>query len=128
MISILKFGMVVASVAAGTVLCPLCQAGVVPDETRSGWQTEQVNDTATVRLHISGMTCSTCPTTARVTMMKMPGVVSVIVTLDDSLGVVRYDPARVTPAQITEHLAKLTDYRATVLADSVRTHRKQRGT
>ena len=77
----------------------------------------QAPDTATVRLHISRMTCGSCPTTARLALKKLPGVYSATVTLDDSLGVVRYDPARVTPAQIAAHLTRMTGFGAKILSD-----------
>lgn len=76
-----------------------------------------VGDTATVRLHISGMTCASCVTTARVALRRLDGVYSAEVTLEDSVGVVRYDPQRVTPEAIVAHLARMTGYRAAVLPD-----------
>ncbi|SRR5712692_8021589 len=78
----------------------------------------QAPDTATVRLHISKMTCGTCPTTARLALRRLPGVYSATVTLDDSLGVVRYDPRQVKPAQLAVQLTRLTGYGATVLPDT----------
>jgi copper chaperone CopZ len=72
-------------------------------------------DTTTVRLHISRMTCGSCPTTARLALERLPGVHEATVTLEDSLGVVRYDPRRVTPDQIAAHLTRLTGFGATVL-------------
>lgn len=77
-------------------------------------------DTAALRLHISKMTCGSCTTTARVALKKLPGVYDAKVTLDDSLGMVRYDPHRVTPEQIAAHLTRLTGYPARVLPDSVK--------
>src|SRR5207247_4955618 len=73
---------------------------------------------ATVRLHISRMTCGSCPTTARLALKKLPGVYGATVTLDDSLGVVRYDPRQVTPDQIAAHLTRLTGFGATVQGKS----------
>jgi len=78
----------------------------------------QTPDTATVRLHISKMTCGSCPTTARLALKRLPGVYSATVTLDDSLGVVRYDPRQVSPTQIAAHLTKLTGFGATILPDT----------
>jgi len=78
----------------------------------------QSPDTATVRLHISKMTCGSCPATARLALKRLTGVYSATVTLDDSLGVVRYDPRQVKPAQIAAHLTRLTGYGATVLPDT----------
>lgn len=84
----------------------------------------QVPDTTIVRLHISGMTCGSCPLTARLALKRLSGVYSATVTLDDSLGVVRYDATRVTPSQIAAHLARLTGFVATVLPDSTRSSRR----
>lgn len=83
----------------------------------------QTSDTATVRLHISKMTCGSCPTTARLALKRLTGVYSATVTLDDSLGVVRYDPQRVNPAQIAAHLTRLTGFGATILPDTTKTSR-----
>jgi len=86
----------------------------------------QAPDTATVRLHISRMTCGSCPTTARLALRRLPGVYSAAVTLDDSLGVVRYDPSRVTPVKIVAHLTRLTGFGATILPDSSRNAQRDR--
>lgn len=75
----------------------------------------QTPDTATVRLHISKMTCGSCPATARLALKRLNGVYSATVTLDDSLGVVRYDPRRVNPVQIATHLTRLTGFGAAIL-------------
>src|SRR2546430_4725488 len=77
-------------------------------------------DTATVRLHISRMTCGSCPTTARLALKRLTGVYTATVTLDDSLGIVRYDPRQVSPAQIAAHLTRLTGFGATILPDTTR--------
>src|SRR5437016_6463953 len=81
----------------------------------------QTPDTATVRLHISKMTCGSCPATARLALKRLPGVYTATVTLDDSLGVVKYDPRRVTPAEIAAHLTRLTGFGAAILSDSSKT-------
>ncbi len=78
----------------------------------------QSPDTATVRLHISKMTCGSCPATARLALKRLTGVYSATVTLGDSLGVVRYDPRKVKPAEIAAHLTRLTGFGATVLPDT----------
>ncbi len=80
----------------------------------------QAPDTAIVRLHISKMTCGSCPTTARLALKHLTGVYSASVTLDDSLGVVRYDPRQVSPAQIAAHLTRLTGFGATILPDTTK--------
>ena len=75
-------------------------------------------DTAAVRFGIAGMTCGTCATTARLALQRLAGVHSAVVSYDSASAVVRYDPHRVNPAQIAQHLERMTGYRATVRADS----------
>ena len=119
MLSSVKVAMLLAAGLGGAaILCPLCGGGV---QAAGAWDVAaaaQAPDTATVRLHISQMTCGSCPTTARLALKKLPGVYGATVTLDDSLGVVRYDPKRVTPAEIAAHLTKLTGFGATILPNS----------
>jgi len=106
---------------AGTgILCPVCGAGAASAEAQPAATVTAPSDTATVKLHISGMTCGSCPVTARVALNKVAGVYSAKVTLDDSLGVVKYDPKRVTPAQITEQLTRRTGYGAKVIAEAAK--------
>jgi copper chaperone CopZ len=105
-----KTQMFIVAGMAAALLCPLC-GGRVEAAT-------QAADTAVVRLHISRMTCGSCPATARLALKRVPGVYGATVTLDDSLGVVRYDPRRVTPAQLAAHLTQLTGFGATILPDS----------
>lgn len=101
----------------GATLAPLSASNVAGAQAVTSAQT---TDTATVRLHISGMTCGSCPVTARITLGKLEGVYGATVTLADSLGVVTFDPRRVTPARIAAHLTKMTGYRANVLPDSIK--------
>jgi copper chaperone CopZ len=115
----LKAGLLVATGIAGAAsLCPLCSGGIQAAGAQNVPVSAPASDTATVRLHISRMTCGSCPATARLALKRLPGVHSATVTLDDSLGVVRYDPRRVTPAQIAAHLTQLTGFGATILPDS----------
>jgi copper chaperone CopZ len=103
-------------------LAALAGAGALALNTRPTATAQQVGrqapDTTTVRLHISGMTCGTCPITARTALMRLPGVFSATVTLEDRLGIVRYDPRNLSPAQIVAHLTRLTGYGARVIADA----------
>ena|SRR5438445_301700 len=109
-----------AGVGAAAVLCPLCGGGILGASRQTLGIAAQTPDTATVRLHISKMTCGSCPTTARLALKRLKGVYSASVTLDDSLGVVRYDPRQVNPAQIAAHLTKLTGFGATILTDTTK--------
>jgi mercuric ion binding protein len=113
--------LLVVGVAGAAILCPLCESRFAAAATPYALLAASVRvvDTATTRLHISGMTCGTCPTTARVALTRVPGVFSAKVTLDDSLGVVKYDPSRVSAKQIAAQLTKLTGYGARILSDSV---------
>jgi len=110
---------VLAAVIGGAVLCPLCESHVA-DARQVVSTAIQATDTAITRLHISGMTCGTCPVTARKALSKLAGVYSATVTLPDSLGVVKFDPRKVKPAEIAAHLTKMTGYGAKVLADTVK--------
>lgn len=116
----------IAALLGGGGLCPLCSARPAVASAQSLTIAQSTPDTATVKLHISGMTCGSCPITARTALKKLPGVLDAKVTLDDSLGVVRYDPQRVTPEQIIAHLKRLTDYEATVIADTTAVPRRPR--
>jgi copper chaperone CopZ len=116
--SSVKVGLLVAAgVSGAALLCPLCDVGI-PVAGAQARGAALAPDTAAVRLHISRMTCGSCPTTARLALKRLPGVYSAVVTLGDGLGVVRYDPHRVSPVQIAAHLTKLTGFGATVLADT----------
>ena len=114
-----KAGLVVAAGLMGAAfLCPLCGGGILGASLQNLGIAAQTPDTATVRLHISKMTCGSCPTTARLALKRLAGVYSATVTLDDSLGVVRYDPRRVQPTEIASHLTRLTGFGATILTDT----------
>jgi copper chaperone CopZ len=105
----------IAAVALTTAPCSLCGAGVRTTPGQQLIASVQALDTATVKMHISGMTCGSCATTARLALKKLDGVLDATVSLKDSLGVVRYDPRKVTPPQIAEHLTRLTGYGARVV-------------
>ena len=122
MLSSLKLTLLFAAgVSGAAVLCPLCGAGLQTAGAQPTQVALQAADTATVRLHISKMTCGSCPATARLALKRLKGVYSARVTLDDSLGVVKYDPRRVTPAEIAAHLTRLTGFGAAILSDSSKT-------
>ena len=109
-----------AGVGGAAVLCPLCGAGLQTAGAQPAQVGLQAADTATVRLHISKMTCGSCPATARLALKRLTGVYTATVTLDDSLGIVRYDPRQVSPAQIAAHLTRLTGFGATILTDTTK--------
>ena len=121
MVSSMKLALLFAAGLGGTAaLCPFCGGGIQTAGAQPAPAAVQAPDTATVRLHISKMTCGSCPATARLALKRLTGVYSATVTLDDSLGVVRYDPRQVSPAQIAAHLTRLTGFGATILPDTTR--------
>ena len=113
-----KLTLLAAAGFAGAALCPVCEHVVATARAQASAPGTQAPDSATVRLHISGMTCSACPTTARLALRQVRGVYSATVTLDDSLGVVRYDPRRTSPQQIATSLTQRTGYGTEILAAS----------
>ncbi len=112
-----------AGFSAAAFPCPLCSGGTQLAGAQDVTVAIRAPDTAMVRLHISRMTCGSCPTTARLALKQLTGVYSATVTLDDSLGVVRYDPRKVNPAQLAAHLTRLTGFDATILSDTTKTSR-----
>ena len=121
MSALTKAGVLVAAGLTGAAfLCPLCGGAIQGASLQHPGIAAQTPDTATVRLHISKMTCGSCPLTARLALKRLAGVYSAEVTLDDSLGVVRYDPRLVKPAEIAAHLTKLTGFGATILPNTTK--------
>ena len=110
----------VAAAIGSAALGPLSEPAHAQERPATSLATPLSTDTATARLHISGMTCATCPVTARVALTKLAGVYSATVTFADSVGVVLFDPRKVKPAEITAHLTKMTGYAAKVLPDSAK--------
>lgn len=110
----------VAALAGTGVRCPDCGNGVPATPARAIVVAPQPADTATVKLRISGMTCGSCPLTARLALERVPGVFGAKVTLADSLGVVRYDPRKVTAAHIAADLTRRTGYGARIIAGTAK--------
>ena len=107
---------VTALAGAGTI-CPLCGGGVPAATAQFALITQELGDTATVKLHISGMTCGSCSLTARTALKRLPGVLDATVSAEHSEGTVRYHPRKVTPAQIATHLTRLTGYGARIIEE-----------
>lgn len=110
-------------VLVGLMLTALGGGAICPQDEPNGMQGRSVAngsaarsaDTSTVRVHVSGMTCGTCPITARKALETLAGVYSATVTYKDSLAIVKFDPRRVKPDEIAAHLTKMTGYGARVL-------------
>lgn len=112
-----RFSIVAVALAAGAAgICPLC-GGASAGTSLLAAQEAQAADTAVARFTVAGMTCGSCATTARVALQRLAGVYSAEVSYDSATAVVQYDPRRVTPERIAEHLRRMTGFRATLTAD-----------
>lgn len=107
-----------AALGGAAAICPLCGGGPgIAGAQPEGVRMTRTADTAVVSLRISRMTCGSCATTARIALQRLTGVHSAVVTYDEGLGVVHYDPRRITPAEIAAHLTELTGFGASILPD-----------
>ena len=57
-------------------------------------------ETRTATLDVSGMTCSACPLTVKAALKKQPGVSEVNIDLKSHIAEVKFDPAKIQPAQL----------------------------
>jgi len=78
--------------------------------TQQGWAQEQ-----TISMHVSGMTCGTCPISVRHRAMQMKGVRSVSVDVNTSLATVVYEDSEQSRQAIAQAITKL-GYPATITA------------
>ena len=56
----------------------------------------------TIQLKVGGMTCSGCVRSVTKVLEGVPGVQQVQVSLEQGEATVRFDPATVTPARLTQ--------------------------
>jgi len=67
----------------------------------------------TVSMHVSGMTCGTCPISVRHRAMQMKGVHSASVDLDAALATITFENSEQSPQAIAQAITKL-GYPATI--------------
>jgi len=67
----------------------------------------------TVTMHVSGMTCGTCPISVRHRALQMKGVHAAAVDLDTATATVTYEDSEQSPKAIAQAITKL-GYPATV--------------
>jgi mercuric ion transport protein len=67
---------------------------------------------AKTTLEVKGMTCAGCETTVVHALERTSGVTSASVSFERGEAVVDYDPARVTPAEVSRELTRQTGYEA----------------
>lgn len=113
---VLLVGLMLTALGGGAV-CVACEPNSAQGRAAANVSEARTADTATVRIHVSGMTCATCPITARKALEKLGGVYSAVVTYGDSLAIVKFDPSQVKTDEIATHLTKMTGYGARVLTD-----------
>jgi len=70
---------------------------------------------AVVRLAVPGMTCPVCPITVHKALTRLPGVIEARVDYDHKSAWVRYDPAKVSPAELMRATAD-AGYPSTLMA------------
>jgi len=75
---------------------------------QQGWAQEQ-----TVSMHVSGMTCGTCPISVRHRAMQMKGVHSAVVDIDTALATITYEDSEQSSQAITQAITEL-GYPATI--------------
>lgn len=62
---------------------------------------------ATVSLHVEGMTCASCKVAVRTALSKLDGVRDAKVDVHRKSAAIDYDPARVTPQQMVDAVNRL---------------------
>jgi periplasmic mercuric ion binding protein len=72
---------------------------------------------ATVALHVEGMTCPSCKVAVRTALSRLAGVKDARVDVARKSATVDYDPARVTPPQMVDAVNRL-GYEASLPAKS----------
>ncbi len=72
---------------------------------------------ATVSLHVEGMTCASCKVAVRTALSKLDGVKDARVDVDRKRADIHYDPTRVTPQQMVDAVNRL-GYQASLPAKS----------
>jgi copper chaperone CopZ len=118
-----KLLVVGAAVLLGSA--PLCSTCLTEATAVSDQRTPAVlaiSDTAVTKLAITGMTCGSCATTARLVLQRVPGVYHAEVSYDSSSAVIQYDPTKTKPTTFIAKLKEMTGYTARV-ADPATTTR-----
>ncbi|WP_242336650.1 MULTISPECIES: heavy-metal-associated domain-containing protein [unclassified Anaeromyxobacter] len=62
---------------------------------------------ATVSLHVEGMTCASCRVAVRTALSKLDGVKDARVDVDRKSAAIDFDPTRVTPQQMVDAVNRL---------------------
>lgn len=74
-------------------------------------------ESATVALHVEGMTCPSCKAAVKMAITRLTGVKAATVDVAQKSATVDYDPSRVSPRQIVDAVNRL-GYQASLPAKS----------
>ncbi len=99
-VALAAVGVVAASLAAGRARAEGATAG-----------------TATVALHVEGMTCPSCKVAVRTAITRLAGVRDAKVDVAQKSATVEYDPSKVSPQQMVDAVNRL-GYEASLPAKS----------
>lgn len=123
-----KFAYIAGAVLTGaTVVCSGCldgsgaalEAGTAASVPAPESSVEAiVADTARATLAITGMTCGSCATTARIALERSEGVYGAEVSYDSASAVVTYDSETTVPLRFIAQLKELTGYEAVVVPET----------
>ncbi|XP_013785510.1 copper-transporting ATPase 2-like [Limulus polyphemus] len=95
-------------------------ATVSPENTKSTkLQESSRNYSSVVRIHIQGMTCQSCVSKIEENLINSPGIRNIIVSLEDCLATVKFNPLEVTPEQL-QNMIEDMGYEATLLTDKAK--------
>lgn len=105
----------------GRQLCSPCRVVADPGVNDVARRIAVVpSDTARTKLAITGMTCGSCATTARIALERVPGAYRARVWYDSASAVVWYDSTATAPPKFIAKLQDATGFKAKVVTDSVR--------
>lgn len=115
------FAFVGLAALAGRPLCSLCSVVADPGVNGAARRIAVApSDTARTKLAITGVTCGSCATTARIALERVPGVYRARVWYDSASAVVWYDSTMTAPPKFIAKLQDATGFKAQVVADSAR--------
>lgn len=89
-------------------------SGFTPREIKREIEKQkETSNLETIKLHVTGMSCSGCVYNVRTALEKIRSVSEVHVDLQSSTAVVRSEKGKVTPAQLIDAVEKAGRYKAT---------------
>ena len=112
-----RFSPLPPTAAANGKETPLPDSPFLRSRSRSRSRTI-VGDEVTIRLNITGMTCSSCVKQIEVSLMKQNGVSSALVNLMSARGEVKLSPSRITPEEVVQFINGLGHFEAELVPEA----------